>query len=128
MKKFLSGGVVYFLLSTSVLFAQNTPEPPVRDSGMWQTFILVGTALLFFYFILYRPEQKRRKEMEQQRSTIKKGDKVNAMGIIGYVAKIQDSTIILRMYDGSKIEVLKGAITEVIPCTEEEAKKVNDEE
>jgi len=27
------------------------------------------------------------------------------------------------MYDGSKIEVLKGAITDVIPGTEEDAKK-----
>ena len=122
MKKLVLTSVAFFALFSNVLFAQETPEP-VRDQGMWQTFILIGTAMIFFYFILYRPEQKRRKEMEAQRGTLKKGDKVNALGIIGYVAKVQDSTVILRMYDGSKIEVLKNAITEIIPSTEEEVKR-----
>jgi preprotein translocase subunit YajC len=36
------------------------------------------------------------------------------MGIVGTIHKIQDQTVILSMVDGSKIEVLKGAITDVI--------------
>jgi preprotein translocase subunit YajC len=132
MKKYLS---CFFTLaamaSSAVLFAQAAPAdapPPGNDQALWQTFTLVGTALVFFYFILYRPEQKRRKAMEEQRSAMKVGDKVNAMGIIGYISKIQDNTLILRMYDGSKIEVLKAAISEIIPVSEEDAKKVKAEE
>lgn len=54
--------------------------------------------------------------MEQQRGAMKKGDQVTAMGIVGTVDKIKDKTIVLKMVDGSsKIEVLKQAITEVIP-------------
>jgi preprotein translocase subunit YajC len=121
---------MYLMLSMLALnataFAENGPAVPPRAQGMWQTVIMIGIALLFFYFILWRPEQKRRKALEDQRSSIKKGDRVVAMGIIGTVQRVQDQTVILRMVDGAKIEVLKGAVTEVgdnIPETTEEPSK-----
>lgn len=101
---------------------------PMRDQGLWQTVVMISIALLFFYFILWRPEQKRRKTMEVQRNALTKGDKVTAMGIIGTVLRIQEQTVILKMYDGSKIEVLKGAITDVIPGSEEDIKKAEKED
>ncbi len=112
------------------LFAQNDngDVPPPRDQGLWQTLFMVAIALFFFYFILWRPEQKRRRAMEDQRSSLKKGDKVTAMGIIGTVIRIQEQTVILKMYDGSKIEFLKGAINEIIPGSEEDAKKAEKED
>ena len=108
MKKFI---LLQLALLPTALFADG--DMPPRDQGIWQTVTMIGIAMVFFYFILWRPEQKRRKVIEEQRSTMKKGDKVTAMGIIGTVSKIQDQTVILSMVDGSKIEVLKGAITEV---------------
>jgi preprotein translocase subunit YajC len=112
-----------FAFTSSLLAADESDAMPPRDQGLWQTVFMISIALLFFYFILWRPEQKRRKAMEEQRSALKKGDRVTAMGIIGTVLRIQDQTIILKMYDGSKIEVLKGAITDVLPGSEEDAKK-----
>jgi preprotein translocase subunit YajC len=127
MKKALSFlvGIPALLLPFAV-FADGAA--PAKEQSMWQTFIMIGVALVFFYFILWRPEQKRRKAMEKQRSSLKKGDRVTAMGIIGTVSKVQDNSIIVKMYDGSKIEVLKAAITDVQPGTEEDAKKVEKEE
>lgn len=116
-----------FLLTSPLLAADNDGTPP-RDQGFMQTIIMMGIAIIFFYFILWRPEQKRRKALEDQRSALKKGDRVTAMGILGTIIRIQDQTVILRMYDGSKIEVLKGAITDVIPGTEEDAKKAEKED
>ena len=83
-----------------------------------QTFVMIGVALVFFYFILWRPEQKRRKAAEAMRSAMKKGDKVTAMAIIGTVDKINEHTIVMKMIDGAKIEVLKAAITEVHAANE----------
>lgn len=100
---------------TSTLAAQENAPP--RDQSMWQTLIMITIAMAFFYIILWRPEQKRRKAVEQLRSSLKAGDRVTAMGIIGVVVRIDEQTVILKMYDGSKIEVLKGAITEVLPET-----------
>jgi preprotein translocase subunit YajC len=120
MKKlFLSLGA----LSASLpLMAEGTA--PARQGGsMVQTVVMIGVAVLFFYFILLRPEQKRRKAMEKVRSTLKKGDRVTAMGLIGTVHKIQDNSVILSMVDGAKVEVLKTAITEVQPVAEEKVEK-----
>lgn len=114
-------------LQQGFLFANNEEMPP-PDQNMWQTMIMISIAFLFFYFLLIRPEQKRRKIMEDQRSALKKGDRVTAMGIIGTVLRIQEQSVILKMYDGSKIEVLKGAITEILPGTEEDAKKAEKED
>lgn len=101
---------------------------PAGGQNFMQTFVMIGVAIVFFYFILWRPEQKRRKAMEQQRNALKKGDRVTAMGIIGTVVKIQENTIVLRMVDGAKIEMIKSAITSVEPGTEEDAKKAEKEE
>jgi preprotein translocase subunit YajC len=108
-------------LQQGLLFAEGEEMPP--EQGMWQTMIMVSIAFLFFYFLLMRPEQKRRKAMEDQRNALKKGDRVTAMGILGTILRVQEQTVILKMYDGSKIEVLKGAITDVVPGSEEDARK-----
>lgn len=120
--------LTWFLLLPCALFAQeNGDAMPSHDQGLWQTLLMVAIAMAFFYFILWRPEQKRRKAMEEQRSALKKGDRVTAVGIIGTVLRINENTVILKMYDGAKIEVLKAAISDVIPGTEDDAKKAEKE-
>jgi preprotein translocase subunit YajC len=114
-----------FVMGSSLFAEGAEAAPAARDQGsFWQTLIMIGIALVFFYFILWRPEQKRRKAMEQQRSALKKGDRVTAMGIIGSVVRVQETTVNLKMCDGAKIEVLKAAITDVQPGSDEDAKRV----
>jgi len=114
MKKMFYSLTMLQMIASSALFAQDDKvDLPPPTNGLMQTLTMMAVALLFFYFILWRPEQKRRKEMEKQRAELKAGDSVTAMGIVGTVVKIQDHTVILKMYDGSKIEVVKGAITDI---------------
>ena len=108
------------LFVPAIVFAQDAA--PSAKSGMMSTLMMIGLALVFFYFILWRPEQKRRKAAEKMRSSLKKGDRVTAMGIVGTIARVQDQTVILKMVEGAKIEVLKAAITDVQPGTEEAEK------
>ncbi len=126
MKKITSTLAVLALGSTASLFAEGAAAP-APGGNMMQTGLMLVVALLFFYFILWRPEQKRRKMMEKQRSGLKKGDRVTAMGIVGTVASINEQTIVLKMVEGAKIEVLKTAITEVQPCTDEKKAEVSAE-
>jgi preprotein translocase subunit YajC len=44
---------------------------------------------------------------------MKKGDTVTAMGVVGTLEQVKDKTVILKNVDGSKIEILKMAISEV---------------
>src|SRR5689334_9958601 len=101
----MKGKVLNFIavqaLMAGSLFAQEGEMPP-RDNGMWQTFSMIAIAMVFFYFILWRPEQKRRKALNDQRNSMKKGDRVIAMGIVGTIVKIDDQTVVLKMVDDSK--------------------------
>lgn len=130
MKKryYLVAASLAALLSSSQIFAQDNDMPPPRDQGQWMSLLLIALAFVLIYLMMWRPEQKRRKALEEQRSTLKKGDRVTAMGIVGTVLRVQENTVILKMYDGSKIEVLKMAINDVISGTEEDAKKAEKEE
>lgn len=123
MNKTIYALVGAFALHTSYLCAQiaDNDIPPSRDQGFTQMLIMLAIAIMFFYFILWRPEQKRRKALEEQRSAMKVGDRVQAMGIIGTIAKINDTTVILKMIDGNKIEFMKGAITDLLETSEEES-------
>jgi len=96
----------------SPLFAEGE-EGIGGSQGFTQTILMFAIAALFFYVILWRPEQKRRKALEQQRESLKKGDRVTAMGIVGIVDKIEEHTVILKMVDGNRIEVVAAAITDV---------------
>jgi len=116
MRRFL-----FFISPTASLFAQDATASP--QNGIFSTLIMIGIALVFFYFILWRPEQKRRKASELMRSSLKKGDKVTAMGIVGKIDRIQEQTVVIKMIDGSKIEMLKAAITDVQASAAEDTVK-----
>lgn len=109
-------------------FADDMDLPPPKDPGQWMSLIMIALAFVFIYLIMWRPEQKRRKALDEQRNALKKGDKVTAVGIIGTVVRVQEHTVILKMYDGSKIEVLKAAINDILPGSEEDAKKAEKED
>lgn len=121
MKKWMT--MAGALASLPLMAEDVAPMPP--EQGFTQMLTLFTIAMVFFYFILYRPEQKRRKAADEMRNQMKKGSRVTAVGIVGTVNKVNENTVILNMVDGSKIEVLKGAITEVFPDGEEEAKKID---
>jgi len=119
MKKLL---LLPFLLVSFSLFAQE--GAPAKGNYM-QTLIMIAVCIVLFYLLMIRPEQKRRKKAQQMRNTLKKGDKVTAMGMIGTVDKVTDNTVILKTYDGAKIEMLKAAITDVQAAQEAEASQTS---
>ncbi len=106
---------------SSILFfadqgATPPPMPQLADQGFEQTLIMISVAFVFFYFLIMRPENKRRKEMEAKRQAIKKGDKVIVSGgIVAEIYRVHQETVVVKLHDGAKMEVLKVAIQEVKP-------------
>jgi preprotein translocase subunit YajC len=77
--------------------------------------IMIGVTALLFYFLLLRPDQTKRKELEKLIAGLKKNDHVVTVGgIYGtVVAAAPDSKFItLRVDDGTgtKLRVLRSAI------------------
>jgi preprotein translocase subunit YajC len=127
-RKFYVLTLLTSMLLSAKAFADEQDIPPPRDQGQWMSLVMIALAFVFIWLIMWRPEQKRRKALEQQRNTLQKGDRVTAVGIIGTVLRVQEQTVILKMYDGAKIEVLKAAISDVLPASEEDAKKADKED
>ncbi|MEM7175546.1 MAG: preprotein translocase subunit YajC [Chlamydiota bacterium] len=122
-KKFIY--ILPLLMATS-LFADGEPAAPVRQSNSWSMMLMVGLGLVFFYLILFRPEQKRRKKMEEMRRSLVKGSRVTAMGILGTVVRVEEKTVVLKMVDGNQIEMLKEVITKVQPGLSEQRADASD--
>ena len=86
--------------------------------------IMVGV----FYFMLIRPENKRKKEAEQLRSNIKSGDQITTIGgITGTVVDVKSDKFVLETgADQVRIEFAKWALSTnetAAEAAKEEAKK-----
>ena len=81
--------------------------------GLGSTMIMMVMMVAIFYFMLIRPENKRKKEAEQMRSALKKGDKVVTIGgITGTVVDVKDNKFVLETgADQVRIEFEKWALS-----------------
>ena len=81
--------------------------------GMGSSVIMLVVMLAVFYFMLIRPENKRKKEAEEMRSSVKTGDKITTIGgIVGTVVNVKESKIVIETgADQVRIELEKWAIS-----------------
>ena len=89
-------------------------EAGAESGGMGMTTIIMLVAMLgIFYFMMIRPENKRKKEAEQMRSGMKVGDEVVTIGgICGKVVHIkEDKFVIETSADQVRIEFAKWALS-----------------
>ena len=88
-------------------------SPASPAGGMTSSIIMIVAMLAVFYFMLIRPENKRKKEAEQMRSSVKTGDKITTMGgIVGVVVNVKEDKIVLETgADQVRIEFAKWAIS-----------------
>ena len=85
--------------------------------------LMIVIMIAIFYFMLIRPENKRKKEAEQMRNSLKKGDWLTTIGgLYGKVVAITDRTVVLETSeDRVRVEFLKSAIGSVGTLEEQEA-------
>ena len=90
-------------------------------------FILI-LMVAVFYFILIRPENKRKKEAEKLRSDLKVGDTITTIGgIVGKVVNIKDDKFVIEVgADQVRLEFAKWALStneSAVAAAKEAAKK-----
>ena len=81
--------------------------------GMGSSIFMLIAMLAIFYFMLIRPENKRKKEAEQMRNSVKTGDKIVTIGgIVGTVVNVKDSKLVIETgADQVRIELEKWAVS-----------------
>lgn len=89
-------------------------EGAPQQSGAFM-FVWLGLMVLLFYFMLIRPQKRREKERQALLGAVKTGDRVLfAGGFLGVVANVKEKTLIVKIADGVKVEIVRGAVSQVL--------------
>ena len=80
-----------------------------------ETIVMMVLMLAIFYFLLIRPENKRKKQAQEMRDSLKKGDVITTIGgIVGKIVMVNKDTIIIETSeDRVRMELTKWAVSAV---------------
>ena len=78
-------------------------------------FVWLGLMVALFYFMLIRPQNRREKERRSLLEAVKTGDRILfAGGVLGVVANVKEKTLIVKIAENVKVEVVRGAVSQVL--------------
>lgn len=104
----------------------------ITGGGSLTTMIIPLVLMIgVFYFLIIRPENKRKKDAEQLRSSLKVGDQITTIGgVTGTVVNVKDDKFVLETgADQVRIEFQKWALSTndtAVAAAKEEAKKAEE--
>lgn len=100
---------------------------------MGMEIIILVAMFAIMYFLLIRPENKKKKAAEEMRSSLKVGDTITTIGgIVGTICAVKEQTIVIETgADRVRIEFTKWAVSskgtqateEAVPEKEEKKDK-----
>ena len=77
----------------------------------WGPIIIL---VLFFYFLLYRPQKQAQKKRDAMLAALKVGDEIITLGgMHGKITALDDKSVTLRVADGVNIVFERSAISAV---------------
>jgi preprotein translocase subunit YajC len=77
---------------------------------------MVAVFFVIFYFLLFRPQQKRAKEHQNLIAKLAVGDEVvTTGGLLGKVTEVGDTFVTLEIADAVRVKVQKTQITQLMP-------------
>ena len=84
---------------------------PSMMGGNMSFWIMIVAMIAIMYFFMWRPEQKRRKEMQKFRDGLKSGDKViTAGGIYAVVKKVEEATLLIEVDSNVTLRIDKNMV------------------
>lgn len=110
-----------------------------QNSGSWiPSIIMIVAMVAIFYFLIIRPENKKKKAANEMRESLKVGDEITTIGgVVGTICAIKKETIVLETgADRVRIEFTKWAISskgkqqeaEAAPMEQESKEKAKEAE
>ena len=93
-------------------FLQAVPtEPQPGFMQQYSVLIMIGLMFLVMWLFMWRPEAKRRKQMQEFRNNLKKGDKViTAGGIYATVKEVKETTLLLEVDSDVTLRIDKNMV------------------
>ena len=103
--------MIHNLLSS---FLAQAPAPSGIGGLLGRPEFMFVLMAIMFYFLLIRPQQRQRKEMAARIASLAAGDKVvTTSGIHGIVHTVKDTTVMVKVAEGTFLEFDKPAVANV---------------
>ncbi len=101
-----------------------------------ESIIMIVLFFAVMYFFMIRPENKRKKQAEEMRNGLKKGDVITTIGgIVGKIVMVNPNTIVIETSDDRvRLELTKWAVSQAgvqtgeQPAAEKKDKKAEKKE
>ena len=92
------------------LFLETTAA---AGGGMGSMIVMMLAVLAIMYFLMIRPENKRKKQAQAMRDSLTVGDEITTIGgIIGTICAVKENTIVIETgADRVRIEFTKWAVS-----------------
>jgi preprotein translocase subunit YajC len=101
---------------TSAHAADAGAMAPQKGVAGFSPLIIMFVFLLFIYFTVWRPQNKRAKEQANLLNSLAEGDEVVTIGgVLGKITKITTIYVVLTASDNAQLTVQKSAISTVLP-------------
>ncbi len=115
--------------SSTLAVTGQGPEPavPEQQSNPYGMLPVIVIIMVAFYFLIIRPQKKGQQQVEEMRSTVKKGDRVKSIGgIYGTVTAVDttNNIVSVQVDRNVKLDFDRNAIATVI--RKEDAKQMRD--
>ena len=80
-----------------------------------ESMIMIVVLIAVMYFFMIRPENKRKKQAQEMRDSLKKGDVITTIGgVVGKIVMVNPNTIIIETSDDRvRMEFTKWAVSQV---------------
>ncbi|MCI9553874.1 preprotein translocase subunit YajC [uncultured Oscillibacter sp.] len=93
------------------------------------TILMLIVMVAIMYFLMIRPENKRKKKAQEMRDSLKKGDIITTIGgIIGKIVSVTKDTIVIETSDDRvRMELAKWAVSSVGVQNTEQPEEKKDE-
>ncbi|MCZ6889789.1 MAG: preprotein translocase subunit YajC [Gammaproteobacteria bacterium] len=82
----------------------------------YMDLLLLGGFVAIFYFLLWRPQSKRRKDHAALVGGLAKGDEVvTSGGVVGQITKVEDDFVKLQVAKQIELRIQKSAVGATLP-------------
>jgi preprotein translocase subunit YajC len=105
----------FFISSAIAQTADAAATSSSAPSALLNMLPIIGFGLIF-YFLIWRPQSKRAKELKTLVDSLAKGDEImTTSGMLGKINRVDDHYVALQVADNVELKMQKSAVAAVLP-------------
>jgi len=107
-----------FSISADILALVQASQQP--GGSLFGALAPLFIIMIIFYVLLFVPQQRRQKKIQQMQADLKAGDKViTSSGIYGTIVGVEDDAVQLRIAEQVRVKISRASIAMLQPESKE---------